>query len=400
MSQIIEGRILEPREFKQPEQTMRLGEAAVLAHEQLLDLRDADELRGGRPIPPDVDVNMSFSVTTALERARQVVADIDPAHDRAMSTYCRVSAPPEIVEAAGGRASTEWRRWLSEGANDDQLLEFLQWNYDAMLAMQNDPRVQMEIARQKADYKQALARGIQEGWLHPDANEAIGDVDEAHIYIGDPFDTYFRDVAGYYRYGADWVVVAGERFNASWRSGVLSQLARVGKHEINHLALGELPYWWLNEAATEHIARSLEEGQPDVLHPHDRHKEGVIYEKVRMLVDHLFKAGQTAIPTEEMTRAYSSMTLSDRWDFVDTINESWAHAVPAHVGNSAVWLLDEFIEDREELLIAAGARAIVARNRAVEEAYDTIRSNPHEIFNPERFEFGPITTLKLIFKRN
>ncbi|HVV25498.1 MAG TPA: hypothetical protein VHC21_00490 [Candidatus Saccharimonadales bacterium] len=389
MSQSIEGRILEPYDCAPPERTMRLGEAALLASGQLADMRGRGQL-ADRPLPAHMETGMEFSVSSALERVRQTVADIDEAHDQAMNAYCRVSAPLRIVDAAGGRAAARWRHWLTEGAADDQLLEFLAWNYEATLGIQDDPKVRLEIDRQKASYKTAVVRGVQEGWLHPAARAAVDDVDTAPIYIGDPFDTYFRDIAGYYKPGADWVVVGGERCNTSWRSGVLAQLARISKHELNHLALGELEptFWWLNEAATEHIARSLEEGQPEVLHPDRRGKSGTIYNAERVLMDYLLNAGQRTIPVRDMTRAYSSMNLADRLEFMDKLNDAWSHVAPDD--DSAMGCLDDFIGYREEKLLKGGMRGPAAQHAAVKETYDIIRSKPHQIFSPTFFKAATV----------
>jgi hypothetical protein len=394
MSQTIEGRILEPGAYVLPEQTMRLGEAALLANQQLVDLCGSDGPRGDRLIPVNIATSMN-AVSTALDHVRQAVADIDEVHDHAMNGYCCVSAPLELVAAAGGRKEANWRHWLTEGSTDDQLLEFLGWNYEATLAIQNDPQVRMEIARQKASYKIAIERGVHEEWLHPDAVWAIDDMDSAHIYIGDPFDTHFRDMTGYHlRDADDWVVVAGEHFNATWRSGVLANLRRVSKHELNHLSLGELPlFWWLNEAATEHIARSLEEGEPDVLHPQERTRTGTIYDTERMLVNHLLTAGKSKIPVREMTRAYSSSYLDDRWQFIADLNDAWSHVVP---DNSAVCRLEDFIGYQEDKLVAGGMRKLVARRQAVKETYDLIRSNPRKVF--DRIYSSLI--LKAVFKDN
>lgn len=393
MSQIIEGRILEPRLCASPDQTMRLGEAALLANQQLVDLYGSDGLRTARSIPMNIATSMN-AVSTALDHARQAVEDIDEVHDQALNMYCRASAPLELVKAAGGRKEANWRHWLTEGATDDQLLEFLYWNYEATLTIQNDPQVRMEIACQKASYKIAIERGVKEEWLHPDAVWAIDDMDSAHIYIGDPFDTHFRDMTGYHlRDADDWVVVAGERFNAAWRSGVLANLRKVSKHELNHLSLGELPFWWLNEAATEHIARSLEEGQPDRLHPHERDKVGAIYDTERMLMDHLLNAGKSKIPVQEMTRAYSSSYLDDRWQFIAGLNDAWSHVAP---DNSAMSRLDYFIKCHEEKLVEGGMRKLVARHQAVKETYDLVLSNPHTVFNRSYFNLKA----KVVFVEN
>jgi hypothetical protein len=319
------------------------------------------------------------------------VEDIDEAHDEGMNRYCHVSAPLHLVKACEESDSPHWRRWLTDGASDDQLLEFLYWNYDAMLAMQNDRDVQAEIGRQKADYKVEVARGIEEGWLHPDAANAIDEVDGVSIYIGDPFDTYFQDRLGYYIPGADWVVVAGERFKATWRSGVLAQLKNISRHEINHAVLGRFAFWWMSEAATEHIAQSLEHGQPDRLHPHTRDKISVIYDTTRMLMDHLLSTGQIKIPVREMTRAYSSETASDRMEFEAKLDSSWSHI--ARDDHSAMQSVDNFIRQRQEKLAKEGMRELVARHEAINNTYDILRFAPRRIFS---HDYGGLSVNKLL----
>lgn len=227
----------------------------------------------------DIDSNIRFAhynrdyqaISLKNTRARLRNMDLDMYSELGLSLYCNLEAPKFFTEIKRQEApESSWRTWLSDGASDEHLTNFLQWHVDAMERKNADPERQRKYELSRKSYKAMLSKGIEEGWLSPDAEEAIQKVDDIKIYQGDIFDTFLRGTDGYHRSSGGYIVVTG------FDQGIVD-------HEENHAVLGSLSSRWRKEAATEHIVQAGRHGQPDVMDPAKRSNDSESYAEERGL---------------------------------------------------------------------------------------------------------------------
>ena len=249
-------------------------------------------------------------------------------------------------------SDSSWGSWLGEKASDEQLTNFLQWHNNILAEQNDDPEFAELVERERAAYKLAIRRGIDEGWLHEDAKAAIEAVDNVRVLIGDAFDTIIAGRGGYHRTGSDYVVIAqGSGTNsASRRNELFFNVEHALLHEWNHAVLGDLGDTWLNEALTEHIARSIKFGKPDVVQPAAREDATGIgsYKARRMLLDTVLTKGSRRVPVALATNLYSrddSGKEREDGEFYRVLRESWGkESVMSKVSRHVARLQKMYIE--------------------------------------------------------
>ncbi len=158
------------------------------------------------------------------------------------------TALPEIFHNWRDETDTTWSEWFSEVASDEQLHNFLQWHNYHMIEMGQDPEIQRRITEQKQLYKEALSDAVEVGILPQKSKDSLDRLDTIQVRIGDVFDTLMEDRGGYHFRSTNFVVVDEQHIEFAVM------------HELNHAYLGELPFVWLDEALTEHIAQSFKKG--------------------------------------------------------------------------------------------------------------------------------------------
>lgn len=295
--------------------------------------------------------------------------DLGMLQEMAFSIYC--ASAGEFFKSVKQQQSPEssWRTWLSTEASDEYLINFLQWHVNTMEQRAIDPEVQQKHELSRKKYKESLAVGIREGWLHEDAQEAIAKTDEIHIYEGDIFDTFLKDIGGYHTAGSKDVVL-----------GLAVGQASVN-HELNHAVLGDFSSRWRREAATEHIASALTFGAPEVMDPDKRNDERHIYTEERALFAALLSEGQEIVPVRLMTRAYSESLDSDaaKNELEAAIDKAWRHILPN--GASATELLDNYVNELENKLLKQGETLSQAEVHALNTALSDLQTQPEIIFS-------------------
>lgn len=170
--------------------------------------------------------------------------------------------------------STEEERRLKqqqEIEDDQRLLNFYQYHNNRLAENSQSEEFVGEVNWQKEVWRNGVAKGIQEGWLHPDASRRAGMLDSVRFYEGDYFTTDFHSRGGYYRYSAgDVLSIAEDNVEAA----VI--------HEINHIVLQTWPekdtetdsevhdeelglellaQTWGYEAVTEELTQSFKTGE-------------------------------------------------------------------------------------------------------------------------------------------
>lgn len=323
-------------------------------------------------------------VSLDLGDARKTINKLDSYHNNYIDNYCDKSAPSAIKRAKDLNYSDQhWKYYLTWKASDEQLLNFLQWNAHNIKRLQNDPEVLSEVETQKTEFKNSIASATASGWLHEDSLNSVKKTDDIKVYIGDAFDTYFRDCGGYYTPGNNWVVIAGERTNANNSSSTVGQVRTALKHELCHATLGRFKLRWLNEAITEHIARSLSAGQESIVNPYDRRLDADIYTGEREILDLVLNGGKNKIPVKQATRAYSEQNSNDEKEsFEKAINKSWDHVLPE--GQSVVATIEAFIINHTYKFKSDGRRFAEAQKEAVAQALFELKYTPEQFFQDNK----------------
>lgn len=319
-----------------------------------------------------------------LEAARQTLLNLPETGQKYIERYCEKQAPDffRTVKRGSGGENLSWTSWLGNAANDEQLLNFLQWHTDRLERQQTNPYTTRLIEKERAKYKAGLRLGIDKGWLHPDAQTALEEVEDIKVYLGDYFDTTMREWGGYHIRGSDRVVIASAHGKKWQRRQLKKEIKRAANHEFNHAVLGELSSTWLDEAATEHIAQVISDGEPTVINPAKRSGSDGAYVEERALLAALANKGRKKIPARLFTRAYSEKTgYSDNEELSLAIEESWS--VPgAEIAASA--LLDRYVERLETEYEESGVSAMKAPALAAKKTRRDLRRRPWLIFGQPR----------------
>jgi hypothetical protein len=194
---------------------------------------------------------------------------------------------------------------------------------------QQHPEVREVIEKTRHRYIEGVYAAVEAGWMSSDALHSVGKVKDAHVVIGDLWDTFMAGNAAYFTFGTGYVVIGqGERM-VSGGNDTLENIRTALPHEFSHLQFDDMrdvPEWFM-EGMAEHINRSLANGHPDVIDPDDRGDEGT-YRVYRRFMANIFDGPNVAQPTKELviaaTRAYTSAPGSVDWRrFIKKFNTAW-----------------------------------------------------------------------------
>lgn len=304
-------------------------------------------------------VYATSSFEVAGNRARQVrthLKELDEQQKDILDGYLNTAATPffrNVKEQNDLITNGTWADWLSDYADDEHFMNFLQWHVDLISQQQTDPKFMERVAELKNDYKAHIARGIQEGWLSEKAESAIDKVDDISVYVGDIFDTLVQGRSGYHIYDSDEIVIqqGGGESPDERRESVIKNADYTTIHELNHAVLGTehidtvvtshlMTERWINEALTEHIAEAFIDGSPEVVTPGQRQKYDATYDAERSLLAALLNQGGSVVDASFATRAYSG-NARDRAAFYDALNNSWGISVLGAV-NTHIRNLEEY----------------------------------------------------------
>jgi hypothetical protein len=262
-----------------------------------------------------------------IHEARGALQTLNVNQKLVADEFLNKSTAPSIFRQYDERAKHEdsqertgnWIDWLATSATDEQLLNFLQWHVNTVAKQQESEVVKTAIERERTEYKTEIAKGVSQGWLHPET-KAIEKTDDINILLGDAFTTVVNQWGGYHIPGSNSIVIAqGDGLDplAQDRS-LVKYIKHATKHELNHAVLGQLPYRWLNEAVTENIAQILKSGG---IQEYDE-----TYLPERKLLDSLIVKGKSVVSAKLATLAYSDPQGEEGesyHQFTDALDKAW-----------------------------------------------------------------------------
>lgn len=383
-------------------------EEAVLAR------HDRGGLERGRDYHAEQQALYEAETNELLRRARQGIKELTPKQAERFEKFMGDSASRFLVYAKNrvfedrqaadpddptvkDKGGWSWQEWLSERADNTQLLNVFQWHIDTLEHQQSNPDIQAYTEEQRLAYIEAVKVAVEDGWLHGDALEGLKEVALTKVFIGDFFDTTMHEVGGYHIRYSDYVVIeqgAGpieenREYNLKWN--IWYNL----RHELNH-KLGRLPYRWLDEAITEHIQLALKYGEPEEMLPHERqHTRGYYEHKLhelgayveeRELLTILMEDGEEQIPAELFTRAYTARSAEHRTEAMQHLE---AALVRAWGTPDVLWTIASNLNEYEALAKAKGLTSQEAETKAVKIMIDKLLVSPHSVF--ENTELIPVS---------
>lgn len=236
-----------------------------------------------------VRARLSESDPTRHKRVTDVLLTAGKMPDALMGKFIGWSSK-EILDSRSGSMID----WMVRGTTDEELLEVLRWHNNRMDEQQQKPETQEMLTKGRSAFKEGIAVGIEQGWMHEEAQQAIQDIDSVTDYIGDEFDTLLRGVSGYHVRGESWVVVTRPE---------------TAMHEWQHAAVGELGPRWMNEAITQISAESVQEGELVAFDPRERYGDNLkkgSYGAEQYLLYAISVSGKDPVPLQLYTLGYSA----------------------------------------------------------------------------------------------
>lgn len=349
-------------------------------------------------IPADTDLsdlrNTIFHrrkrVRDGLQGIRERVRALSPEHEELFETYCKSVTSPFLKEVkVTGAGDGGWAEWLAKRADNQQLLNFLEWHTDAIEKLVARRPIAKEIKHQKSRYAKNVARGVDEGWLHPDGLLLLDKVSASTVRLGDLFDTLFRNISGYHQRGSNEIVAAPVAAIPGDRKckAIVRELKGTTAHELTHI-IGWLNPRWLNEAVTEHIVQVMERGKPEQLSTWSRSSLNLRYMMERNALALVLSGGNEHISPIIAMRAHTEAGDSGEEvaAFAAAVDRSWRHLTPE--GESAYSNLNAYIDAQETRLKEQGLGFIAAGG-------ETAMMLRRRLFNyiqlRDKLDSGPIT---------
>lgn len=292
------------------------------------------------------------------------------------------------------------REWLRDQSNDSQIMNFLQWQIHDVYRLQSGSDFRQAVRRGKAQYAEGLARLIDKNIFMPTAEDAIEAVDDTPVYVADPIRAFVKGWNGFCipSEGDIYIASPSARDKTSLEHYFQFKVPKTIRHELNHVVLGELVHFgrWIDEAVTEHIVLSMDNGRLSTIDPLSRTDQAASYPTERALLYTVMHLGGFRIPAWMATRAYSDVGAGKERDvFANEIDESWRQKT----GLKDIFVLEEIrdkilcIEDclmGDSSLSKHSKTAIQAK--AVRIVNDMLKNNPRRFFETDKTRIVSLLT--------
>jgi hypothetical protein len=210
---------------------------------------------------PDTASDLQWGIITEkqllrdkLDLVRQELATFDEEQQLTLdSLFGGTDTMPQFLKGQKPK-NVSWAVWLSNnqsGANDEQLLNVLDWHANYIERMNNSSEGEHEVLKVKEEYKRAITEQIAHGNLPSSVQGRLTRIDAIPVKVKSMFAMAYDRNYGQHHKGAKEVYVANLNNQA------------IINHEFNHALFGDinandpLGMRWLNEAMTEHTAQVL-----------------------------------------------------------------------------------------------------------------------------------------------
>lgn len=281
-------------------------------------------------------------VGTMLQEVRHQIAQAPDS--RLAEDYLRPFLYQSFIAAKRqGAPHPTMLRWLADGrqgAPDSQLLDFTTRHLERLARTRQNPEDQQIIDRARIAHIRRVEEYVDAGRYDPYALKTLQKARQAHIVVGDVWDTHIAGRHGYYPFGANFVVVGQRVYNDD---AARQELYETVLHELDHLQFPNrfTEPSWFREAMAEHNTQCSLHGGWDEFDPANRPADAGVYPYQRRLAGIVLQGGSYPVPTELATRAHTSRPSGNsRTELTTAITDSWDNDVLAWVDGRIEQLTD------------------------------------------------------------
>ena len=285
-----------------------------------------------------------------------------------------------------GRGRIALALWLKEASlsTPEQVINFIQWHHYELRKQRTDEKAQAVVDNEKAAYKAALSNAVlDEGWLphHGSVAVAHATLHKVPVHVEDVFETRIKNHGGHF--SGRFVGIA----QGTADSRLEENIRLFSWHEFTHAVLGRFPTSkWLNEAMTEHLAKALKYGEPEVLQPSLRTLDDGIYGKERELLHALLNVGNKRIAPRIAITAYldNDEHAFGYERFLELLDEAWGFVPsgPKHFLD----IVNSRVVEVQEQLIQQGHANSLAQGFATEYVRLKLLESPNKILAPLEYK--------------
>lgn len=317
-------------------------------------------------------------ISKEIHGVRGRLAKLDEENVLTLENYANSLVSGELADKKNDteNGSMTWAEWLSEHAEDEDVLAFLRAHNEHVQTVQEDPEVGQIIEKKREFYKTRVAQLVAEGKLHADALQSLDKVDGIEVRIGDVFDTIMDGSHGYHIRGQKFVVVTGVDIEGAIgekpSNTVAKNVDKTYVHEMNHAVLGSLGERWLDEALTELIAADIRGGDP-LSYPSE----------IGLLSELLGDDDKHGVAYMLAKQAYTEKTGDDMYKrFTSILGEVWRdHTPEGFTGEDVIEAVNACVAAYEQDLMNKGRELSDARSWAVLYAKINLFYKPETVFN-------------------
>jgi len=269
-----------------------------------------------------------------------------------------------------------WKKWLTERASDEELLNILQQHNYIVEQQATSQRIELSFEISKHFFATTVSDMYDSG----DIALPSKSIDEISLVVGDVFDTLMKERSGYYQPGVAEVVLAQGQIGGedARETAFLREFPRVLTHEFVHALLcrtyevsgNPLAARWINEAETEVISRLIRQAQGlNVV-------EDKVYQPERDLRELLLsKAPNPEFAAKLLMRAFTGEE-HDTDIFVTHINTAWG-------ADDVMEKIHQAVAFEEKRLVIPGVSIDrLVHAEALRVVHERLRDTPEKILLP------------------
>jgi hypothetical protein len=325
-----------------------------------------------------------YDLKGELHEVRKRLTSLTPDAEKVMEEYLDYAVPEYMSEAMDQRSKDlkrriGWKEWLSSKADDDELINILQWHNYTIEQQAKSERVSLAYEV----FKHFFITGVQTLYEKDDIAFPLKRLDNIELVVGDIFDTFMSAEGriGYFMPGTSEINVAqgqGIHFETQIRE-LVENFPLTIIHELVHATLctsyepmdTPLASRWMNEALTEELSAMIRQ------HHGIRLGGNEAYIPERQLLEFIISKSPNQRATQKLaTHAYTG-EKKDRLAFVQHIDALWNARDVLQKINIAIMTEEGKLRQNG----MTNGRSINAT--AVENVHALLRDNPEALLHRE-----------------